>query len=84
MKARYTKPLLEVEMFSLAQSIAQDCTATNIPKSQLTLNTRGSCTWDLGGGQHVFGASAPCTMDGEAMQFACYNNPTDEMRVFRS
>ena len=83
MKARYTKPLLEVEVFSLAQSIARDCGETSIPKDQLTFGEPGKCVWDLGGGFTVF-TGTHCTIDGSTMGFECYNNPTDEFRVFRS
>ncbi|MBO5867515.1 MAG: hypothetical protein J6Q54_01245 [Oscillospiraceae bacterium] len=83
MKANYTKPLLTVEMFSAAQSSARDC-ADSIPKDRVNLNDVATCAWDLGGGFSVFVVGAACTMDGENMGFACYNNPTEENYIFRS
>lgn len=83
MKAPYTKPLLGVETFSLFQTAARDC-ADSIPKDQLTFGDIASCVWDLGGGTTVFVAGSTCTLDGEGMGFACYNNPGEGMYIFRS
>lgn len=83
MKDKYNKPLLAVEMFSLAQSVIRDC-ADSIPKSQLNFNDPGQCVWDLGGGTTVFVAGSNCVLDGENMGFACYNNPTEGNYIFRS
>jgi len=83
MKANYTKPLLAVEVFSLAQSTARDC-ADNIPKEQVTLNDIATCVWDLGGGTTVFISQPTCDINGEQMGFACYNNPTEGNYIFRS
>ncbi|MBR5569978.1 MAG: hypothetical protein IKW10_03695 [Oscillospiraceae bacterium] len=83
MKANYMKPLLSIEMFSASQSGARDC-ADNIPQSQLTFNDIATCVWDLGGGHKVFMANHNCTIDGEAMGFACYNNPSEGNYIFRS
>lgn len=82
MKGNYTKPLLAVEMFSLTQSAARDC-ADSIPKDQVTSNDPSTCVWDLGGGTTVF-VQGTCTLDGEAMGFACYNNPSEGNYIFRS
>ena len=60
MKANYTKPLLELEVFSLAQSAARDC-STSIPKENLNFNDPGVCVWDLGGGTTVFIAAEATT-----------------------
>ena len=83
MKANYTKPLLAVETFSLTQSTARDC-GDSIPKEQLTLGDIATCKWDLGGGMSVFVAGSTCTLDGEQMGFACYNNPSEGNYIFRS
>ena len=83
MKANYTKPMLVVEVFSLSQSTARDC-ADSIPKDQVTASDPANCVWDLGGGATVFVAGSNCTIDGEKMGVACYNNPSEGNYVFRS
>ena len=83
MKAKYTKPLLAVELFGMNQTAARDC-ADSIPKEQLTFGDIATCAWDLGGGNTVFVAGKTCTMDGEQMGFACYNNPGEGNYIFRS
>lgn len=87
MKAPYEKPLLAVELFSLTQSIARDCTAGNIPAENLNLNDPNTCGWDLGGGlgkDIVFVLGLACTIDGENMFHVCYNNPAETTIIFRS
>lgn len=83
MKNKYVKPTVAVELFCLAQSIARDC-ADFIPQSQLTYADIHNCKWDLGGGTSLFTTPEPCTMDGEGMGFACYNNPSEGQYIFRS
>ena len=83
MKANYAKPLLAIEMFSLAQTEAREC-ADSIPKGQVTSNDISTCKWDLGGGTTVFVAGSTCVLDGEQMGFACYNNPSEGNYIFRS
>ncbi len=83
MKANYTKPLLTVEVFSQAQSIARDC-GDLIPESQLNHSEPGACVWDLGGNITVFVADVNCTLDGENMGYGCYNNPSEGNYIFRS
>jgi len=83
MKANYTKPMLQVASFTLAQSTARDC-ADSIPKDQVNYNDPSACVWDLGGGTTVFVAGSNCVLDGEQMGFACYNNPSEGNYIFRS
>ena len=83
MKANYTKPLLAVELFSLAQSTARDC-EDNIPKEQLNFNDPGTCVWDLGGGMTVFIEEPNCKINGTDMGMGCYNNPSEGNYIFRS
>ena len=83
MKLKYTKPTLSIEMFSATQSVARDC-CDSIPQSQVTFNDIATCKWDLGGGYTVFVGNVTCTIDGEAMGFACYNNPSEGNYIFRS
>lgn len=83
MKSTYTKPFLGVEMFSIFQSAARDC-ADSIPKDQVTFDDIATCVWDLGGGTTVFIGGSTCTMDGQDMGIACYNNPGEGSYIFRS
>lgn len=83
MKANYTKPLLAVELFSLAQSTARDC-ADNIPKDRLTFNEPGKCAWSLGNGYTIFIDEPICNINGEQMGYVCYNNPSEGNYIFRS
>lgn len=83
MKANYTKPLLAVEMFSLTQSAARDC-SDSIPESQVNMNDITNCVWDLGGGNTVFLEKPNCSINGEQMGYVCYNNPSEGNYIFRS
>ena len=83
MKANYTKPLLAVEMFSLAQSATRDC-ADNLMPEQVTFNDINTCFVDMGGGFTVFVGGKTCQFDGEQMGYLCYNNPTEGQYIFRS
>lgn len=84
MKANYTKPLLAVELFSLAQSSARDC-IDGLPKERFNQNDPYGCGWDVGGGMIFFLESGTaCTMDGEKMTGFCYNNPSEGNYIFRS
>ena len=82
MKGIYSKPMLTVEFFSLAQSIARDC-GTSIPKDQLTFADPGNCVWETGSGR-VFVELPNCNIPGENMGYGCYNNPGEGQYVFRS
>lgn len=84
MKAKYTKPMLVLEVFSATQSIARDCSATSIPKDQLNMSDPTNCVWDLGGGMTVFIPGSNCILDGESMGYGCYNNPSEGNYIFRS
>ena len=83
MKKLYSKPLLGVEMFTMVQNIARDC-SDSIPKEQLTNNSLPNCVWDLGDGTTVFVGDQTCTFDGEQMGIVCYNNPTEDNLIFKS
>ena len=84
MKANYTKPLLTVELLTLAQSVARDCADNSIPKGQINGNDPNHCYWDMGGGSKVFVSGTECNIDGEALGYGCYNNPTEATYIFRS
>lgn len=81
MKAKYEKPVLVVEQFVFAQTIAKDC--SDMFDDQVTLNDLQNCVWDLGGGTTVF-AGGLCSIDGESSGMACYNNPTPQTQIFNS
>ena len=82
MKANYTKPLLAVEMFSLTQSSARDCT-DNLPGGYLTTNDIHTCAWSVNGAT-VFISLPNCQINGEHMESVCYNNPGEGYYIFRS
>lgn len=84
MKANYTKPLLAVELFSLAQSSTRDC-ADTLPTENITSNDPYNCGWDYGFGFIFFieGGKA-CTMNGEGASGYCYNFPSEDSFMFRS
>ena len=84
MKANYTKPQLTVELLTLTQSVARDCAENSIPKEQINFNDPRKCVWDLGGDAKVFVEASGCTINGENMDVACYNNPSEGNYVFRS
>ena len=83
MKGIYTKPLLNVELFTLTQTVAQDC-GDSIPQDQLNFNDPARCSWDIGGGEYIFIEKPTCTINGEEMGFGCYNNPSEGNYIFRS
>lgn len=83
MKAKYTKPLLALESFSLTQTVTRDC-GDSIPKDRLNHGDPSQCVWDLGGGMSVFIAGTNCVLDGENMGYGCYNNPSEGNYIFRS
>ena len=82
MKATYSKPLLAIESFTLAQTIARDC-SDSIPKEDVTTGDIDKCVWNLNG-TTVFVGGKTCDLDGEQMGIACYNNPGEGMYIFRS
>ena len=84
MKAKYAKPMLNIELFSLYQSTTRDC-MDSIKKEQVNFNDPNGCGWDVGGGTVFFLESGEaCTVNGEGMSGACYNNPGEGSYIFRS
>lgn len=83
MKMAYMKPLLGIETFSVLQTAARDC-SDSIPSEQVNFNDISTCVWDLGGGTTIFVGGSTCTMDGQDMGIACYNNPGEGSYIFRS
>lgn len=82
MKRTYEKPLFAAEIFTLNQCIALDC-GDNLPFSKDELNFADpmKCGWYLGPGNIMFSPGGACTIEGVD---ACYNNPSDDDRIFRS
>ena len=83
MKANYTKPLLAMELFSLTQTVARDC-ADSIPEDRVDFNDPNRCVWHVNAFTTVFVLGTNCKLDGEAMGYACYNNPSEGNYIFRS
>ena len=83
MKELYTKPMLGVELFSLAQSVARDCSFP-IPSEDMTAGAPETCTWDIGGGAMAFIAQPACMIPIDSSSYGCYNNPGEGQYVFHS
>ena len=83
MKAKYMKPMLAMEIFSLTQSYARDCT-TSYPSTSFTSGDPNYCVLEYGNGFSVFLNGTECMFDGEAMDFGCYNTPDGVNFIFRS
>lgn len=81
MKEKYVKPVLVIEKFMMAQTIAKDC--SDQFKNQVTLNEIDKCGWDVGGGDTIF-ADKVCTIPGSSDGVVCYNNPTPDSQIFNS
>lgn len=93
MKKEYMKPAISVELFTMSQSIADNC-GHNLDWTLATLKYRGDCGWDLMpgydpgdksdilflNGQSACGA--PVAEDG--FEGVCYNNPDGGYNVFNS
>lgn len=70
---KYEKPVVVIENFMFAQTIAANC-GINVPRQDVTY-IGGIPVWDLGAGQILFDlGSGVCTEDGSLMTGACYNN----------
>lgn len=80
MKASYTKPLFDVEIFSTNQSVIKNCAMT----VQFNHTGTETCGWDLGGGSVVFINTEKCTINGADIEVYCYNNPTDRSQIIQS
>lgn len=83
MKGKYTKPIVAIETFSLGLGLTRDCDNMGI-QDKLTGGDPSNCVWDLGNGMNVFIFNSACQMDGEEMEYACYNNVSEGSYIFRS
>ncbi len=84
MKSEYTKPLLAIEVFSVTQAGAKDCSDTVIPGATLTLADPGACGLELPNGKILYTVGPNCNHDGESSGIVCYNNPNEGSYIFRS
>jgi hypothetical protein len=53
-------------------------------QDKLTGGDPSNCVWELGNGMNVFIFNSACQMDGEEMEYACYNNVSEGSYIFRS
>lgn len=87
MKARYVKPELMVESFTLTQNIANDC---SVPGGS-SLGRPGhwekaTCGWFLDDAT-ILWASGNCNVildPNEVVDGICYNNPGGDLTIFGS
>lgn len=84
MKELYTKPMLGVELFSLAQSVARDCDNTAISGGKWSMNAPETCTYNIGGSATLFIAQPACMIPADSNPYGCYNNPTEGQYIFHS
>lgn len=83
MKKTYDKPRVMIERFSNVHTGARDC-ADHLPKEFINLSDVPQCKWDLGSDLSLFLQLSDCTIDGEGYMDVCYNNPSENMLMFRS
>lgn len=88
MKEKYVKPSMIIERFTLTSTIANNC-ADFIQKEYLTLSTKGSCGWNIGGGFTVFERAPVCMIESndwvtDSGDIICYNNPVGGANIFGS
>lgn len=83
MKELYTKPMLGVELFSLAQSVARDCDNTTIT-GDWAMNAPETCTYNIAGGPTLFIAQPACMIPADSGLYGCYNNPGEGQYIFHS
>lgn len=89
MKKNYTKPMFNIDVFSLTQSIAATCPALNRDAELGEPNhySKETCGWDMGN-TIVFVEESICydVQLGEDDEFegVCYNNPDGGTQIFGS
>ena len=89
MKLPYTKPLVVIESYDMAQSISNNCgTTSGSTLGKPTHGDKSSCGWDFGGLAVWMEAALGCAdvqigadvpWDG-----VCYNNPNGGVAIFGS
>lgn len=89
MKARYVKPELMVESFTLTQNIANTCSVPGGGNSlgSPTHGDKGTCGWDVGGIILWLEGNIACTEklgEDDVVEGICYNNPGGDLTIFGS
>ena len=89
MKKNYTKPMFNIDVFSLTQSIAATCPALNRDAELGRPNhwSKENCGWDMGN-IIVFVEEDPCSDiqwgEDDPFEGVCYNNPDGGSEIFGS
>lgn len=83
MKKTYTKPVLNMESFSLSQTIAYGC-GNNLDFKYATHRNKYDCKWETGFGEAVFLTKDTCDIADEDYDGVCYNNPEGGWNAFAS
>ena len=85
MKAKYTKPVLMMESFTLSQTIAHNC-GEGLDWSQATTKYKSTCGWATGfpGDTYFIDGNNVCNVDGSQLTTICYNNPDGDLAIFNS
>lgn len=89
MKARYVKPELMVESFTLTQNIANTC---SVPGGGNSLGSpshwsKETCGWKLDDATILWVSTGICSeiLDpNEEVEGICYNNPGGDLTIFGS
>lgn len=88
MKAKYVKPDLLVESFTLMQNIASECTVpTGSTLGHPTQSTRATCAWSLGNVALWLESMDACSIktgEYEDVNGICYNAPSTGLSIFGS
>lgn len=93
MKKKYSKPLMNIELFTLAQSIAATCPALQHDTGLGNPNhySKTSCGWNMGNIIIFTAENSGCTVKWEEDDpvnigdiALCYNNPDGGTQIFGS
>lgn len=80
---KYEKPVVIIENFMFAQTIAQGCSDSIVTDHLTWGSASAGCKYDLGG-TSAFVESIACDVNGEELGLGCYNNPGGGNAIFRS
>lgn len=88
MKKVYEKPMAQLEMFALSQSVAVNCGYSDDRYiGHPTHHSKSSCGWDDGTGEVYWASNPPCAdayPEDLVVGEVCYNNPNGATTVFSS
>ena len=88
MKAKYVKPDLLVESFTLMQNIANTCAgAAGSTLGHPTFGDGDNCGWSLGGAAILWAHAGACddlVEPNTEVSGICYNNPNGGLSIFGS